>query len=181
MGTLSWCLICRSLALYFRRSNMFVCGNHGNVEYAFWKDRSAVSSVCSFSCVKNVKETGIPIDKPKHEKTKTLHTPENIAAVWQKVCMQRQQHQFTVIHNNWTFRRHYWHNFNIKTIRNPIVQELKPIDHSMRFRFAKWACERLTEDINFGKKKKHHLFKWRSFWSCRVCKQAKFSHLEYSQ
>ena len=30
------------------------------------------------------------------------------------------------------------------------VQELKPIDHPMRFRFAKWACDRLTEDANFG-------------------------------
>ena len=33
-----------------------------------------------------------------------------------------------------------------------LVQELKPIDHSMRFRFAKWVCDRLTEDANFGKK-----------------------------
>ena len=34
-----------------------------------------------------------------------------------------------------------------------LVQELKPIDHSMRFRFAKWAYDRLTEDVDFGKKK----------------------------
>ena len=26
-----------------------------------------------------------------------------------------------------------------------MVQELKPIDHPMLFRFAKWACDRLTE------------------------------------
>ena len=32
------------------------------------------------------------------------------------------------------------------------VQELKPIDHPMRFRFAKWACDRLTEDTDFGNK-----------------------------
>ena len=34
-----------------------------------------------------------------------------------------------------------------------LVQELKPIDHPMRFRFANWACDRLTEDTHFGKKK----------------------------
>ena len=34
-----------------------------------------------------------------------------------------------------------------------LVQELEPIDHSMRFLCAKWACERVTEDADFGKKK----------------------------
>ena len=34
-----------------------------------------------------------------------------------------------------------------------LVQELKPIDHPMRFGFAEWACDRLTEDVDFGKKK----------------------------
>ena len=34
-------------------------------------------------------------------------------------------------------------------------------------RFAKWACDRLTEDADFGKK--NRLFKWSSFWSWRVC------------
>ena len=34
-----------------------------------------------------------------------------------------------------------------------LVQELKPIDHPMRFLFAKWTCDRLTEDADFGKKK----------------------------
>ena len=33
-----------------------------------------------------------------------------------------------------------------------LIQELKPIDHTMRFRFAKWVCDRLTEDADFGKK-----------------------------
>ena len=33
-----------------------------------------------------------------------------------------------------------------------LVQELKPTDHPMRFRFAKWACDRLTEDADFAKK-----------------------------
>ena len=34
-----------------------------------------------------------------------------------------------------------------------LVQELKPIDHPVRIRFAKWACDRLTEDADFRKKK----------------------------
>ena len=33
-----------------------------------------------------------------------------------------------------------------------LVQELKPIDHPMRFRFAKRDCGRFTEDADFGKK-----------------------------
>ena len=37
----------------------------------------------------------------------------------------------------------------------PLVQEFKQIDHPMRFRFAKWTCDRLTEDADFGTKKKH--------------------------
>ena len=40
----------------------------------------------------------------------------------------------------------------------------------------KLACDRLTEYNDFSKKK-NHLFKWSSFWSWRVCKQAKLSHL----
>ena len=51
-----------------------------------------------------------------------------------------------------------------------LVQKLKPIDHPMRFRFAKWACDRRTENADFAKN--NHLFRWRSFWSRRVCKQA---------
>ena len=36
-------------------------------------------------------------------------------------------------------------------------------------------CDRLTEDADFGKK--NNFFRWSSFWSWRVCKQAKLSHL----
>ena len=34
-----------------------------------------------------------------------------------------------------------------------LIHEFKPIDHSMCFRFAKWACDRRTEDADLGKKK----------------------------
>ena len=57
-----------------------------------------------------------------------------------------------------------------------LVQELKPIDYPMRFRFAKWAWNRLTQDTDFCKKK-NHLFRWSLFWSWLVCKHAKFLHL----
>ena len=42
---------------------------------------------------------------------------------------------------------------------------------------GKWACDRLTEDADFGKK--NHFFRWSSFWSWGVCKQTKLSHLWY--
>ena len=60
-----------------------------------------------------------------------------------------------------------------------LVQESKPIDHPMRFRFTKWVCDRLTKDTDFGKKK-NHLFRWSSFWSGRVYTQAKLSHLGHA-
>ena len=37
------------------------------------------------------------------------------------------------------------------------------------------ATDWLTEDADFDKT--NHLFRWRSFWFWRVCKQAKLSHL----
>ena len=47
----------------------------------------------------------------------------------------------------------------------------------MRVRFAKWVCDRLTEDTDYGKK--NHLFGWSPFRSWWICKQAKLSHLGY--
>ena len=46
----------------------------------------------------------------------------------------------------------------------------------MCFHFVNWVCGRLTEDADFDKK--NHLFRWNSFWSWRVCKQAKLLHLD---
>ena len=34
--------------------------------------------------------------------------------------------------------------------------------HPMHFRFAKWACDRLTEDADFDKE--NHLFRWSIHW-----------------
>ena len=55
--------------------------NHGN-DFGGRETRSAPHVSC---LVKKVKETGILIDKPKSEKPKTGHTPDNVAAVAESV------------------------------------------------------------------------------------------------
>ena len=79
-----------------------------------------------------------------------------ILLLWQKECVKRYKNQLTVVFNNWTFRRHHWEEFCIKTMiwcHTKMVQELKPIDQPMYFSYAKWACDRFTEDASFDKKK----------------------------
>ena len=39
-----------------------------------------------------------------------------ILLMWQEVCMKRHQQQFTVVLNNWTFRRHHWHKFCLNAL-----------------------------------------------------------------
>ena len=39
-----------------------------------------------------------------------------IILLWQKVCVKRHQHQFTVVLNNWIFQKHHWDEFYIKTL-----------------------------------------------------------------
>ena len=108
--------------------------------------------------VKKVKETGILIDKPKREKPKTVHTPENIAAVAESVCeasstsIHRHSQQLNI--SETSLRRVLHKNLGMTPYKVQLVQTLKPIDHPMRFRFAKWACDLLTENVDFGKKKK---------------------------
>ena len=65
---------------------------------------------------KKVKETGILIDKPKREKTKTVRTPENIAAVAESVCEAPSTSIHLRSQHSWTFRRHHWDEFYIKTL-----------------------------------------------------------------
>ena len=62
--------------------------------------REAPSAPCVRYLVKKVKESGILIDKPQHDKPKTVHTPENIATVAESVYVKRHQHQFTVVLND---------------------------------------------------------------------------------
>ena len=137
--------------------------NHGNVaEYVRklrmdFGSREAPSAPNVRYLVKNVKETDILIDKPKLEKAKIVHTPENIAAVTESVCeasptsIYRQSQQLNI--SETSLKRILHKNFGMTAYKVQSVQELKPINHPMRFRFAKWACDRLTEDADFGKKK----------------------------
>ena len=107
--------------------------------------------------VKKVKETGMLIDKPKREKPKTVRTPVNIAAVAESVCeaLSRSIHcpsqQLNI--SKTSLRRILHKDLDMTLYKAQLVQELKPIDHPMRFCFVKWACDRLTEDGDFGKKK----------------------------
>ena len=106
--------------------------------------------------VKKVKETEDAIDKPKREKPKTVSTPENIAAVADSLC----EAPSTSIHchsqqlniSETSLRRIFHKDLGKTPYKVQLVLELKPIDHPMRFRFAKWARDRLTEDSDFGKK-----------------------------
>ena len=84
------------------------------IAYEFWKKRSTIISVCWLSCEK-LKETGILIDKPKHEKSKTVRTTDNIAAVAESKCeapstsIHRRSQQLNI----W---RHHWDEYCIKTL-----------------------------------------------------------------
>ena len=104
-----------------------------------------------------MKQTGIFIDKPKRQKPKTVRTPENIAAVAESVCeapstsIHRRSQQLNI--SETSLRRILHKDLGITPYKVQLVQELKSIDHPMRFRFTKWAYERLTEDADFGKKK----------------------------
>ena len=92
--------------------------------------------------MKKAKETDIFNDKPKRETPKTTRTPENIAAVAESV-REATSSLRQILHKD-----HVMTPYKVQ-----LVQELKPIEHPMRFRLAKWACDRLTEEAYFGKKK----------------------------
>ena len=125
------------------------------IAHGFWKKRSTVISVCSLSCEKSEK-TGILIDKPKSEKPKTVCKPENTAAVAESVCeapstsIHRRSQQFNL--SETSLRRILHKDLGMMSYKVQLVQELKLIDHPMRFCFAKSACDRLAEDGILPKK-----------------------------
>ena len=84
--------------------------------------------------------------------------PRNIAAVAESACEARSisnHHRSQQLNISETSLRWILHkDLSMTPYKVQLVQELKPIDHPMSFRFAKWACDRLTEDADFGKKKK---------------------------
>ena len=79
---------------------------------------------------------------------KTVRTPENIAAMAESVPRSQQLNI-----SETSLRR-----IDMTQYKVQLVQELKSIDHPMRCRFTKWACDRLTEDANFYKQK-NYLFR----------------------
>ena len=91
--------------------------------------------------LKKVKETGVLIDKPKREKPKTVHTSENIAAVAESVCeapstsIHRRSQQLNI--SELSLRRILHKVLGMTPYKVQLVQELKPINHPIRFRFAK--------------------------------------------
>ena len=104
-----------------------------------------------------MKETDILIDKPKREKLKTVRTLENIAAVPESVCqapstsIHRRSQQLNI--SEASLMRISHKDLGMMPYKVQLVQELKPVDHPMRFRFAKSDFDRLT-DADFSKKKK---------------------------
>ena len=90
-----------------------------------------------------MKETGILIDKPKRDKPKTVRTPENIVAVAESVyeapsaSINRRLQQLNI--SEISLKRIVHKDLGMTPKKVQLVQELKPIDHPMRFRFAKWA------------------------------------------
>ena len=81
---------------------------------------------------------------------------EDIAAVAESmrealsISIHRHSQQLTI--SETSLRRILDKDLGMTPYKVQLVQELKPMDHPMRFRFAKWACDRLTEDADFGKK-----------------------------
>ena len=112
---------------------------------------------------KKVKDTVVIIDKLKREKPKTMRIPENIAAVAESVreapstsIHRRSQHFLNI--SEASLSRILHKDLGIMPYKDQWVPELKQIVHPVGFRFAKWACDRLTENAAFGKK--NLIFSW---------------------
>ena len=120
--------------------------------------------------VKKVKESRFLIDKPTREKLQTVRTPYPIESLLlPKVCVKRQEQQFTVVLNNWAFRRQILRkDLGMTPYKVQLVQQLKSTNHPMRFRFASLVQFGLEENADFDKKK-NHIFRCSSFPTRRVC------------
>ena len=86
-----------------------------------------------------------------------MRTPENIAAVAEFVyeapstSIHRRSQLLNI--SETSLRRILYKDLDMTPYKVQLFQELKPIVHPMRFHFAKWVWDRLTEDADFGKKK----------------------------
>ena len=87
-----------------------------------------------------------------------MRTPDNIAAVAESVCeapstsTHRRSQQLNF--SQTSLRRILHNDLVLMPYKVQLIQKLKPIDHSMPFRFAKWAFGRRCR---FWQKKKSYL------------------------
>ena len=94
---------------------------------------------------------------------KKVHTLENIAAVADSMCeapstsIHRSSQQLHI--SQISLRRTLRKDLGMKPYKVRLVQKLKP----MRFRFAKWPCDRPTVDADFGSWFKYVIWWWQ--WS----------------
>ena len=79
-----------------------------------------------------------------------MSTLENIVCKAPSTSIHRRSQRLNI--SETSLKRILHNDIGMTPYKVQLVQELKPIDHPMRFRFAKWACDRLTEDADFGKK-----------------------------
>ena len=86
-----------------------------------------------------------------------MRTPENITVVTESVLevpstsIHRPSEQLHISETSW--RRIFHKNLGMTPYKVQFIQGLKPIDHTMCFRFPKWACDQLTEDADFSTQK----------------------------
>ena len=99
-----------------------------------------------------------------------MSKPENIAAVAEAVCetpstsFHRRSQQLNI--SETSLRRFFNKDLGMKPYKVQLVQELKKI-----------YLPAITLQKIPILAKKNHLYRWSSFWSWRVCRNAKLSHL----
>jgi len=96
------------------------------------------------------------LDKATRSRARPIRSTENIAVVAQSVLEQPSTstgHRSQNLNISRTsLRRILNKDFSMKPYKVQLVQELKPHDHPMRFRFAQWAEQRLVENEHFYRK-----------------------------
>lgn len=105
---------------------------------------------------KRARETGSLNNKKTRKRESTVRTAENIAVVAEDVrdrptTSTRQRSQQLDISRT-SLRRILHKDLGMTPYKVQLTQQLKPYDHLARFRFAKWAQERLDGDEGFGRK-----------------------------
>lgn len=106
--------------------------------------------------VNRVRETGSLLDKTTRKRPFPARSTENIAAVEQSVRERPStsiRHRAQELHlSRSTTHRILRKDLALKPYKVQLAQQLKPIDHPKRLRFANWAEDRLAEDGEFYRK-----------------------------